>query len=97
MEVNECSNISVCPREGSGHQSGKPLSLTALYVIFYILTLGLHMCLHYTLFSKSEDAKGSVLPRITGGKAKILIVFSHLPKKAMLLVLFSSLWLTSPL
>jgi len=55
------------------------------------------MCLSYTSVSKSQGAKGSALVRILGGKAKTLIAFSHLPKKAMLLLLFSSLWLASPL
>lgn len=75
MEVNECSYIPVCPREGSGQQFGKPRSLTALYGTLPISALGLHMCLYCISLAKTEGAKESTLVRITGGKAKILIVF----------------------
>lgn len=75
MEVNEGCNIPVCPREGPGHQFGKPLPLTGLYAILHIYTLGLRMCLYCISLSKSEGAKESALVRITRGKAKILIVF----------------------
>lgn len=53
----------------------KPRSLTALDGTFHISALGLHMCLYCISLSKTEGVKESALVRITGGKAKILIVF----------------------
>lgn len=75
MEVNECCNIPVCLREGSGYRFGKPPWFTALSAKLQISALGLHMCLHCISLSKTEGVKESELVRATGGKANILIVF----------------------